>query len=74
VNVESLVVCALGSLSGSLAGKYYSLGAMTDAEAQALVNDHFLFKKGDRWAGQGEGVGPTPSSCTCTFIGLLQRY
>jgi arginine kinase len=48
LRVESLAVCALGALSGPLGGQYYSLGAMSEAEAQRLISDHFLFKKGDR--------------------------
>ncbi|KAK1339556.1 hypothetical protein QTO34_020239 [Cnephaeus nilssonii] len=36
---------ALSSLDGDLAGKYYSLKSMTDAEQQQLIDDHFLFDK-----------------------------
>nr|KAF6269922.1 creatine kinase B [Myotis myotis] len=43
--VEKLAVEALSSLDGDLAGKYYSLKSMTDAEQQQLIDDHFLFDK-----------------------------
>nr|KAF6269630.1 creatine kinase B [Pipistrellus kuhlii] len=40
--IEKLAVEALSSLDGDLAGKYYSLKSMTDAEQQQLIDDHFL--------------------------------
>nr|KAF6269631.1 creatine kinase B [Pipistrellus kuhlii] len=43
--IEKLAVEALSSLDGDLAGKYYSLKSMTDAEQQQLIDDHFLFDK-----------------------------
>jgi len=43
--VERVVVDALGNLEGDLAGKYYPLSKMTDAEQEQLINDHFLFDK-----------------------------
>ena len=47
--VESRVVSGLQSLSGDLAGAYFPLLGM-DAQTQAaLVEDHFLFKEGDRF-------------------------
>ena len=39
---------ALNSLPGDLAGTYYSLSDLGTAEA-ALVENHFLFKQGDRF-------------------------
>ncbi|EDQ93071.1 uncharacterized protein MONBRDRAFT_34875 [Monosiga brevicollis MX1] len=47
--VEELVVEALNQLEGDLAGTYYSLGSMSEADRKQLVADHFLFKKGDRF-------------------------
>jgi len=44
-SVENLVVNALASLSGDLAGQYYPLNGMSDAEQQQLIDDHFLFDK-----------------------------
>jgi len=43
--VEKLSVEALNSLDGEFKGKYYPLKSMTDAEQDALINDHFLFDK-----------------------------
>ena len=40
---------ALNGLEGELAGTYYPLGGMDEATRQRLVDDHFLFKKGDRF-------------------------
>ena len=43
--VEKILVDALASLSGDLAGKYYPLNNMTEEEQDQLINDHFLFDK-----------------------------
>nr|CAB3231446.1 creatine kinase U-type, mitochondrial-like [Phallusia mammillata] len=43
--VERVVTDALKGLPTELAGKYYSLTTMTDAEQEQLINDHFLFDK-----------------------------
>ncbi|XP_068169287.1 creatine kinase U-type, mitochondrial isoform X1 [Antennarius striatus] len=43
--VERVVVDALAGLKDDLAGRYYSLTLMTDAEQQQLIDDHFLFDK-----------------------------
>jgi len=37
------------NLSGDLAGKFYSLETMSAKDQQQLVEDHFLFKEGDRF-------------------------
>lgn len=47
--VENYVVTALNKFDGELRGRYYSLGAMSDADRQQLIDDHFLFKEGDRF-------------------------
>lgn len=47
--VEQKVVEALGTLSGDLAGNYYPLDGMKEDVRAELVNDHFLFKQGDRF-------------------------
>merc|ERR1719253_1730193 len=49
LEVESLVTSALAEFKGDLAGKYYSLAKMTDAERKQLIADHFLFKGGDKY-------------------------
>jgi len=47
--IESKVVSALNDFDGELKGKYYSLGKMTDGERKQLIDDHFLFKGGDKY-------------------------
>lgn len=47
--LEELVVKALSKLDGDLAGKYYPLQGMKEEDRVKLVEDHFLFKKGDRF-------------------------
>ena len=49
VEVEKKVVEVLESLTDDLKGTYYPLSGMDDATAQQLIDDHFLFKKGDRF-------------------------
>ncbi|EHB03868.1 Creatine kinase U-type, mitochondrial [Heterocephalus glaber] len=43
--VEHVVVDALSGLKGDLAGRYYRVSEMTEAEQQHLTDDHFLFDK-----------------------------
>jgi creatine kinase/arginine kinase len=47
--IEQLVVKACNSFQGELAGKYYSLSTMSAADQKQLIEDHFLFKEGDRF-------------------------
>ena len=47
--VEQKVSKILSSFSGNLAGKYYPLNNMSEADRESLVEDHFLFKAGDRF-------------------------
>ena len=47
--VEKLVVSALNEFDGELKGKYYSLAKMTPSEKNQLIQDHFLFKGGDKY-------------------------
>lgn len=47
--IEAKVVSVLESFEGDLKGKYYSLAKMTDAERKQLIDDHFLFKGGDKY-------------------------
>ena len=49
LELEKKVVGVLKSLEGDLAGEYYPLLGMDEATRQKLVDDHFLFKKGDRF-------------------------
>ncbi len=47
--IEQKVVQACNSFKGELAGTFYSLSSMTAAQQQQLIDDHFLFKEGDRF-------------------------
>ncbi len=47
--IEKDVSKVLISFSGSLAGKYYPLNNMSEADSQSLIAEHFLFKAGDRF-------------------------
>lgn len=47
--LEQKVQEALTSLDGDLKGTYYSLVAMDKETQQQLIDDHFLFKEGDRF-------------------------
>ena len=40
---------ALGKLTGDLSGKYFPLNNMTASVREQMINDHFLFKQGDRF-------------------------
>jgi len=47
--IESKIVSGLSSLTGELKGKYYSLGNMEESDRKQLIDDHFLFKGGDKY-------------------------
>ncbi len=47
--IESTICKALLKLNGDLTGQYYSLENMDDETQNQLINDHFLFKSGDRF-------------------------
>ena len=47
--VEELVSGALSKMTGELEGKYYPLKGMSEADQKQLIEDHFLFKEGDRF-------------------------
>ncbi len=47
--VEKEVSEALEGLSGKLAGTYYPLSGMSEEVSKQLIEDHFLFKAGDRF-------------------------
>lgn len=40
---------ALNSFDGELKGKFYALGSLSEVEKKQLIEDHFLFKEGDRF-------------------------
>lgn len=47
--IEKTVSTALATLEGDLKGTYYALSTMTQAQQKQLIEDHFLFKEGDRF-------------------------
>uniref|UniRef100_A0A2I9LNS1 Arginine kinase n=1 Tax=Centruroides hentzi TaxID=88313 RepID=A0A2I9LNS1_9SCOR len=47
--MEEKVSSTLSSMEGELKGKYYPLTGMDKATQQQLIDDHFLFKEGDRF-------------------------
>ena len=47
--VESLVKKACESFTGELEGTYYALSSMSEDDRNQLIEDHFLFKEGDRF-------------------------
>ena len=47
--ISDLVSGALAEFDGDLAGSYYSLDTMSADDQKQLVDDHFLFKEGDRF-------------------------
>lgn len=47
--IEQKVSKTLLSFSDDLAGKYYPLSKMDKTTEERLINDHFLFKSGDRF-------------------------
>jgi len=47
--IEQTVTTALSDMPDDLAGKYYSLNSLSEEERNQLIEDHFLFKEGDRF-------------------------
>ena len=47
--VEQIIKTALMTLSGNLAGDYYPLNDMLEEKREEMINNHFLFKQGDRF-------------------------
>jgi creatine kinase len=47
--MESKVSPILSNITGELKGTYYPLAGMTKEVQQKLIDDHFLFKEGDRF-------------------------
>ena len=48
LGLEVLMKSAFAKLVGDLAGKYFPLLGMEEADRQQLVDDHFLFVSGDK--------------------------
>jgi len=47
--IENNVSQILCSFDGNLAGSYYPLNNMSEEDSKSLIEDHFLFKAGDRF-------------------------
>jgi len=47
--MEGKISTALKSFTGDLAGTYYPLNSMSEKDKNQLIEDHFLFKEGDRY-------------------------
>lgn len=47
--MEEKVSSTLSGLEGELKGAFYPLTGMTKEVQQKLIDDHFLFKEGDRF-------------------------
>lgn len=47
--IEAKVTQALSKFDGELKGKYYSLDKLSEKDRKQLIEDHFLFKEGDRF-------------------------
>jgi protein-arginine kinase len=47
--VEAVAIKAFEAFDGELKGKYYPLTGMSAADQKQLIDDHFLFKEGDRF-------------------------
>jgi arginine kinase len=54
--MEGKVKGQLSSMDGELKGTYYPLTGMDKATQQQLIDDHFLFKEGDRYRYGNLGV------------------
>mmetsp|Transcript_48841 Transcript_48841/g.66492 ORF Transcript_48841/g.66492 Transcript_48841/m.66492 type:complete len:221 (-) Transcript_48841:1072-1734(-) len=49
MEIEKLVTTALSKFTGDLKGTYYPLQGMAADVQKKLIDDHFLFKEGDRF-------------------------
>lgn len=47
--IEHKVVDAVNTFEGDLKGTYYSLANMSEEDRNQLIEDHFLFKEGDKY-------------------------
>ena len=49
LEIMNLVVKACETFEGDLKGKFYPLEGMSETDQKQLIEDHFLFKEGDRF-------------------------
>ena len=57
---------AVREFTGELAGQIYPLDSMKDSEREKLINDHFLFKEGDRFL-EAAGLNRSWPDCRAIF-------
>ena len=74
VDMEKKVQQALSGLTGEHAGKYYPLKGMTKDVQNQLIEDHFLFKEGDRLAVGNLGVSATMFNNSFTLSGSCKLH
>ncbi|MEN8138905.1 MAG: phosphagen kinase [Bacteroidota bacterium] len=48
-DIADIIQSALAKLTGDLSGNYYALNNMPETVREEMINDHFLFKQGDRF-------------------------
>lgn len=66
--MEQKVSSTLKGLSGELKGTYYPLTGMSKGTQQQLIDDHFLFKEGDRFV----CVRARARVCVCVWCGCRE--
>jgi creatine kinase/arginine kinase len=49
LEIMNVVVKACNTFEGDLKGKFYPIEGMSTKDQETLINDHFLFKEGDRF-------------------------
>jgi creatine kinase/arginine kinase len=49
LEIMNKVVTACNTFEGDLKGKFYPIEGMSKTDQETLINDHFLFKEGDRF-------------------------
>lgn len=47
--METKISSSFDNFTGDLAGKYYPLNNLSESDRKQLIDDHFLFKEGDRF-------------------------
>merc|ERR1712025_1103623 len=68
--MEKKVSTALAGLGGELKGTFYPLTGMSKAVQQKLIDDHFLFKEGDRFL---QAVVSTTTTTRPSLSGATKR-
>jgi len=75
--MEEKVSSTLSGLEGELKGQFYPLTGMTKEVQQKLIDDHFLFKEGDRFlqvGNQSQQIDSAVSWMESDSAGLSTKY